>query len=323
MKNTTKIWLAVAAALVLVGGLLFAGTMAMGGWDFNRMSTGKYQTNEHTIQGIYQNISIVTETADIAIVPSGNRNTTVVCYEQESVTHSVTVRDDTLVIEAVDERKWYEYVGIHFDTPQITVYIPEGEWGALSVETATGNITVPEQLVFERIHISGATGSVTNRACASEDIKVNITTGSIAVDGISAGSMDLTVTTGGITVSDVTCDGDISVHVSTGKAVLTDISCGNLTSTGSTGSISLKNVIGAGTFSITRSTGDVRFDGSDAGEIFVETDTGDVEGSLLTDKVFFATTDTGSVHVPKTVTGGRCEISTDTGDITITIHTAS
>ena len=72
-------------------------------------------------------------------------------------------------------------------------------------------------------------------------------------------------------------------------------------------------------FLIKRSTGDIRFDNSDATEIFVETDTGNVTGSLLTDKVFITQTDTGNVNVPKTVTGGRCEITTDTGNIKIIV----
>ena len=33
----------------------------------------------------------------------------------------------------------------------------------------------------------------------------------------------------------------------------------------------------------------------------------------------FTKTDTGRVDVPKTVEGGRCEITTDTGDIKITV----
>ena len=76
-------------------------------------------------------------------------------------------------------------------------------------------------------------------------------------------------------------------------------------------------MIAAETFSIERNTGDVSFDGSDATEIFVKTTTGQVKGSLLTDKVFVAQTDTGHVDVPKTTTGGRCEITTDTGNVEI------
>jgi DUF4097 and DUF4098 domain-containing protein YvlB len=64
----------------------------------------------------------------------------------------------------------------------------------------------------------------------------------------------------------------------------------------------------------------VKFERCDASELYIELDTGDVTGSLLSDKVFIAQSDTGRVNVPKSVTGGRCEITTDTGDIKITVE---
>ena len=105
--------------------------------------------------------------------------------------------------------------------------------------------------------------------------------------------------------------------VTTGKTDIDNVSCRNLFSDGDTGNITLKNVIAAEKFDIERDTGDVKFEDCDAAEISVETDTGDVTGNFLTDKVFLTETDTGRIDVPKTVTGGRCEISTDTGDIKI------
>ena len=118
---------------------------------------------------------------------------------------------------------------------------------------------------------------------------------------------------------DVSCTGEVSVNVSTGKAYLTDFKCKSIISDGNTGDIYLDNVIAEEKLSIKRSTGDIRFNGSDAAEIFVETDTGNVTGTFLTDKVFIAQTDTGRVDVPKTTSGGRCEIITDTGNIKISV----
>jgi len=111
----------------------------------------------------------------------------------------------------------------------------------------------------------------------------------------------------------------VGVDVSTGKAYLTDIACKSVISSGSTGDISLDHVIAAERFSINRSTAGIRLDSADAAEIFMETDTGDVTGTLLTDKVFITQTDTGGVDVPKTETGGRCEIITNTGNIRISV----
>ena len=152
-----------------------------------------------------------------------------------------------------------------------------------------------------------------------ENITIAASTGDIYAEGISASSLDLTVSTGNVTVSSVTCEEDITIGVSTGKTYLTDVACKNLTSTGSTGDISLKNVISTENISVERSTGDITLDRSDAAELFIMTSTGDVEGSLLTNKVFIIKTDTGRINVPNSITGGRCEITTDTGDIKISI----
>lgn len=319
MSKTVKIWLIIAASLILIGCIIFGGVAAMLKWDFTKLSTNKYETNHYEINEICNNISIVTDTADVAFVPSENSKCSVVCYEQKNVKHSVTVKDSTLVIEGVDSRKWYEHIGINFDAPKITVYIPQGEYGGLSISSNTGDVEIPKDFKFSSIDISEDTGDVTSYASALGSIKIKTTTGRIYIEGISAHTLDLSVSTGKVTVSDATCEGNVTVGVSTGKAYLTNVACKSVISSGDTGDISLKNVIAAEKLSVERSTGDVRLDGCDAAEIFLETDTGDVVGTLLSDKVFIVNTDTGKKEVPNTVTGGRCEITTDTGDIRISI----
>ncbi len=280
MNKKTKKWLMIAASLVLVGCIIFGGAMTMAKWDFMKLSTTQYEANKHEIHDDYKNIAIVTNTADVVFAPSETAETIVVCHEQKNIKHAVTVKDNTLVVEVEDTRKWYEYIGINFGSTSITVYIPQAEYGAISVKASTGDIQV---------------------------------------ENLSAENLDMSVSTGKITASHVTCKGDITVHVSTGRTMLTDIACKNLVSTGDTGDMSLKQVTAAEKFSLKRSTGDILFDGCDAAEILAQTDTGDVKGSLLTDKVFITETSTGKINVPKTTTGGRCEITTSTGDIKIEI----
>ncbi|MDO4742667.1 MAG: DUF4097 family beta strand repeat-containing protein [bacterium] len=319
MSKKTKTWIIIASCFVLIGSIIFGGVMAILKWDFTRLSTNKYETNKHEISEGFKAISINTDTADIVFVPSENAENAVECYEQKNLKHSVAVKDDTLIIEKVDTRKWYEHIGVFFETPKITVYIPQGEYGSISVKSSTGDVEIPKEFRFESVDISQSTGDVTSYASVSDVVKIKTSTGNIRVENISAGALDLSVSTGQIMISDVICKGNVNISVSTGKTKLTDVECENVTSSGSTGNIMLKNVIAAEKFTIKRSTGDVRFEGSDACEIFIETDTGDVTGSFLTDKVFITQTDTGRVDVPKTVTGGRCEITTDTGDIRINI----
>ena len=63
----------------------------------------------------------------------------------------------------------------------------------------------------------------------------------------------------------------------------------------------------------------MRLEDCDAGELLISTDTGDVHGTLLTEKIFLVRSSTGEIHVPETVSGGKCKITTSTGDIHIEI----
>jgi len=320
MSKAVKIWLIVAISLILIGCILFAGVMTVLKWDFKKLSTNKYETNTYEIKEDFKSISIDTDTADIAFVPSKDPKCSVVCYEEENANHSVSVKDGALTVKRENNKKWYEYIGINFESPKITVYIPEGEYGELKIRSSTGKLEIPNNFSFESIDVTATTGDVKLLSSAKNAIKIKVTTGKITVENVTAKSLILSASTGDITVSNVKCEGNITVNVSTGKTYLTNISCDSVRSEGDTGDITLKNVIASGKFSIERDTGDVKFEKCDAASISVETDTGDVTGSLLSEKIFFAESDTGKVSVPKSASGGRCEIETDTGDIKITVE---
>ena len=300
MSKKMKVWILTATSLIVLGLSVFIAVMTVYHWDFTKLSTATFETNTYPVSEEFSHISMKTDTADILFSIADDGICRVVCYEMKNAKHSVVVQDGTLAVRVVDERQWYEYIGININTPNITVYLPEAEYASLFIEGSTGDIEMPEGFACDNVDISTSTGA-------------------IRVDGLSAETLDLSVSTGDITVSNVTCEGVVTSNVSTGKTKLTDITCKSVISSGDTGDITLKNVIAVETFSIERDTGDVKFDGCDAAEIFVKTDTGDVKGSLLTDKVFIVQTDTGCVDVPKTVTGGKCEITTSTGDIHIRI----
>ncbi len=295
----TKVWLIIAVSFVLLGGILFAGVMSTLGWDFTKLSTEKFETNTYEISEMFDAISMDTDTADIVFAASDDGICKVVCFEQENAKHSVVVQDDTLTIRVADQREWYQYIGINFSTPKITVYLPENQYTTLTIRESTGAVEIPKAFSFGNVDISLSTGDVKFFASVSDILKINTSTGAIHLEYVSAGTLDLSV--------------------STGNVYLTDIVCKKLTSRGNTGNISLENVIASESICIERDTGNVKLEKSDAGEIFIETDTGDVTGTLLSDKIFVAQTDTGHVSVPKTETGGKCEINTDTGDIKISI----
>ncbi len=318
MKNSTKIWLVIASLLIVAGCVTFAVSMSMNDWNFSALSTVKYDTSIHEINDDFDYISISTDTADIVFAVSDNDKCIVECFEDVNAKHTVKAEDDTLTINVIDEKAWYDYIGVDFSSPTITVYLPKTEYATLSVIESTGDITIPKDFKFKSVDISASTGDIESCASSSDLLKIHTSTGDICVESASVGSLDLSVTTGTVYLDDVSCKNSLSIKVSTGISSVNNVECTTLNSSGDTGDIILNNVTANDELNIKRTTGNVSFNNSDACEIFVETDTGDVTGTLLSDKVFITRTDTGDIDVPDSVTGGKCEVSTNTGDIKFT-----
>lgn len=280
MKSSEKKWIIIAIILIIIGSLIFVGALAALDFDFSRLNTQKYTTNTYEVNDRFENISVNTDTADITFALSDNNECKVVSNETDKVKHSVTVQDDTLIIDTVDTRKWYDNIGIFFDNIELVVYLPEAEYSLLTVETDTGDVTMPEDITFENASIQSDTGDIKWYALVS---------------------------------------GKLEIETDTGDIELIDVNCLNFNGESNTGDISLDSVIAGEGIYIESDTGDVSFDKSDAETIFVETNTGDVCGTLLSEKVFITESSTGEISVPRSADGGMCEISTDTGDIDVTI----
>lgn len=392
-----KKWFTLAGLLILLGGIVFIMTACGNNWSFKTIFSGKDEERVTDISEDFNGIDILTDTADISLLPSEDGNRKIVVNDKKNIKYNVSVENGILKINSVDERKWYERM-FTFGGASLVVYLPEGEYASLAINESTGDITVPSDFKFGNIDIRLSTGHTRLYASATESVKINGSTGGVTVENIACGSLEVKVSTGKITMNNVTCSGDItmkvstgdahinnincknltsvgntgdikaenltatentsierstgcvsinnaecagslttrtstgkteifnancadlSITVSTGKSNISDINCANFSSEGTTGSINMVNVIANGTFDIERGTGDVTFEGCDAAEIYVTTDTGNVKGTLLSEKIFVTQTDTGKVKVPESLSGGKCKITTDTGDIKIEIE---
>lgn len=132
-------------------------------------------------------------------------------------------------------------------------------------------------------------------------ITVDANTSDIKVpEGFTFETLQVNVNTGDVEIEGLNVTGDVQIKTSTGD-------------------VKLKKVIARGKLETITSTGDVKFQECDGATVYVKTSTGDVGGSLLSDKVFSVKTSTGDVDVPQSGAGGKCEITTSTGDVRIVI----
>lgn len=321
MKTATKIILIVAACLVLAGIAVTVAVLASNSWTLPSFGGSELITRNCDIPEEFQNITIHAETEDIQLLRSDDGSCRVVFCEYEDQRHTAVVESGTLTIRTESEGKWNAHLSLlSQEGPGIKLYLPSDAYAALQIDAGTGEITIPGDFRFDSVDVAASTGSVHCGASVSGQMAIALSTGDMQLEDLSAGDLLLAVSTGRVDLRSVNCTGNVNVSVTTGKATLSGIRCRNLSSSGTTGTISLQDVIAGEKITLERSTGDVNLLACDAAELSIKTDTGDVTGTLSSDKVFFATSDTGKVVVPKTTTGGVCEITTDTGDIHIDIH---
>ena len=287
-----------------------------------------------TISEDFQDIDVRVRISDVEFKASEDDVSRVVARESEKVHHEVTVYNDTLKIESVEENwKWFDLRSLFQMTPSVTVYLPKENYNKLFVSSTTGDIRIPGGFSFDEVKAEASTGDVSVAGTIRTTLSVKTSTGDITVKDFTANGMELSASTGKITIGsgragyDVVPSflsakiGEVIVKVNTGALRMEDFACGSLETRGNTGSIHMKNVVTRGDMVLERSTGSIHFESCDAesGKIQIKTSTGSVRGSFKTGKTFVTQSSTGSVRVPDT-DGIRCEIRTSTGSIDVTVE---
>lgn len=206
--------------------------------------------------------------------------TSVDLYLEKDSDYKVEVKNNTLYITEKEKNHWFN-VSFTSKSQKITVYTALNEYNSINITGDTGNISFDEGYSFQ--------------------------------------TADMKTDTGDIHMSDIKILNKAYLKTDTGNIMLNKMYGENLKIETDTGDVDLINVVAQGSMNIETDTGDVTFDKCDAGEMSVRTDTGDVTGTLLSEKNFRGHSDTGKTKLPKTGSGGTCDLSSNTGDLVITI----
>jgi len=263
------------------------------GRAFYLKSTEEVKT--YVIEESFNNINIDVTTDDINIYLSDENK--IVCVENKKVSLESKVVSDTLFINRIDNRKFYD-LSINFNSFKIDLYLSYETIQSLNVECSTGNINIQNGFTFTNVDISSSTGSININSNVTDNLFLDNDTGNIKISN---------------------CDkiGNIDIYTDTGNISLSNVNANKLEIETDTGDTRLTNTILKEDLNIEGSTGSVYFDGFDAANIYIELSTGDVKGTILSSKFFVAKSNTGKVIVPQTRDGGECIIIVDTGDINI------
>lgn len=258
MSKKTKTWLVIATSLVVLGLLMFTAVMSANHWNFTKLSTVAYETNTYQVQDEFHSISMKTDTADIVFVKSEGSECQVVCHEEEHSKHSVTVQDGTLTINLVDEREWYEYIGITIGSSKIAISLPEKEYTSLFIKESTGDIEMTEAFAFENVDISTSTGRVNLANMTCKNVISKGSTGDLLLENVIAEEKLLIErSTGDIFID--SCDAaEIFIETDTGDVRGSLLSEKVFITKTDTGRIDIPKIVKGGKCEIETDTGDIK-----------------------------------------------------------------
>ncbi|MBE7080262.1 MAG: DUF4097 domain-containing protein [Clostridiales bacterium] len=293
-----------------------------------------FTMREDLVADAFENITIDTKTVDIDFMLATDGECRVITPERAGLQYTVIVQDGTLRVKLNDTRKWYQYIRFKFETPSVTVYLPDAVYKNLTIDSTTGDINIPQGLSFENVAIDISTGDVECDATVTGNMKIETSTGDIEVGNAMAKSVEVSTTTGDIEIEN-TQAGDMVINVTTGDVELDNVTCTSLTTEGDTGDFTADNVKTAEMFYVKRTTGKVIIQKITAGALTVDKTTGkmdistavcgDVQLSVTTGSAqiadmtcanFTSTGSTGDLTMDNVVASGKFTMDRNTGDIT-------
>lgn len=342
MNSGKKAAVIVALALIAAGLILSGAVLASSGFHPEKLVKEPSSLKEtiYPVEEGFTALELRTGAGDVRLLPSDDGKCRVACMENEEQTHRVEVKDGTLYVE----RQVHKQIGVTFsfgfsERDYIHVYLPESDYEKLILEAASGDVECPAEFRFGEAIVGTASGDVTFRSAVEGTLTISAASGNVTVEGVSPASLSVSTASGSIRVADVAA-GDLSLSADSGDLTLENaalsgaaklrttsgdqrlenVSCASLAAESSSGEKRLTDVLAAGELRCESASGDLILLRCDGDSLDLRAESGEIRGSLRTEKIFLTETASGSVKVPKSVSGGSCEVHTSSGDIRLTLE---
>lgn len=322
MNKSQKRALIFAAICIVLGFAISFVTAAARDFDWRSLGTSsqKLDTVTHTVKESFQDIQVDCSYDDVRLLPSPDGSCKVECLEGKDIVCRVEVTGDTLQVRRTDDRSWnnrFVFLGDDDRRFVITLYLPETRYRALTIHTASGDVSIPAGFRFETAELSSSSGELKFQAQADASLVLSSTSGDLSVSECQSDSISLSSTSGEIQLKDITA---VSCRVKSvsGDAELESLQAETLNAEANSGELELKKAEISGEAVLQTVSGDVELDRFGAGTLSITTSSGEVKGTLLHAMDFETHSSSGSIQVPDSdVSAGHCIIRTTSGDIKI------
>lgn len=321
MSKTKKISIIIACIMIGIGLIISICTYAAVRFDFSKLSTVQMVRNTYTIDESFSSINIDCAEGSVRFVPSDSGICEVICAEEERITHSVEVIDDTLTVIRTDNREWHELIGIYWyeEGVELTVSLPQSSYEKLYVKSLSGNISVPNGFNFSDIQLYSTSGNISSMAETAGNIRAESVSGDVMLVNADSANLYAKTSSGDVMIASSVTEGEITATTVSGDIAVAESTAEKISASCTSGDVDLMNAVTSGEFNVKTVSGDIELNRCDGGSLDMKTTSGDVEGTLRTGKLFLVHSTSGDVRVPDDMGTEKCEITTTSGDVKIKI----
>ena len=284
-------------------------------------SAGTIITKTHEITESFTAISVECSECSISVLPSTGSGISVVCKEREKYPHKVTVKNGCLTIEEPNRTELINIFSLVGDHTEVLIYVPfEVAAGcSISLESASGDITLDKDFVFTRGDLETASGTVICNASFHGDLSIDDASGDVFLRGSTYGDIEIDAASGHIALEGLREAEEISLECASGNILLNTVQCKSLDAETASGKLTLEDVVAEKELAGETVSGAIILSRCDAEKYDLESASGDIQGSVLRPMHFITDSASGRINVPNT-DGDPCRLTTASGNITITIE---
>ena len=316
MKDGTKIALLAAGILLLLGvGAMIGGMRALR-FDFTRLGTADPVTRTAEFTEPITDISLKGVHCETVLKPAPDGVCRVVFTGGEKLLLHASAESGTLTVSVEDGRKWYEMIGVFSFSDGLTVFLPEREYGSLTVELTSGSLEIPEDFVFSALTVQNVSGAV-KLAASADRLNVHTTSGAISVNGVRAKQAEIGSTSGSIRLSEVNAEETLTVETTSGSVTLEKCSAREIFACSTSGGIRLSEADAEDTLTVESISGGIRLDGGQAQKTEITSSSGSVKGTVTGEYLYDVRTSSGSISVPESGGSRLFRVTTSSGSVRI------
>ena len=298
-----KILCLIAVVLIVAGGVLMAATFPT--MYAEMKNNDEYAEYSENLKNHYDSVEIHAVNADVTVTSAADSQPSVNAKTEPWIKVEVVSNGGTLVVKEVDQRKWYQRIGINFTKPsKIEIHLANGTYSELNTVNTNGDIIVKaelETIAFENIVTNNTNGDtrieipVNFVSCTSKNGDIGFILGPAAMDGRGTTTLVKGMTTNGDIVDD-----SFASH----KSFVTGN--GEIKSTGNFAVLYAKTI-----------NNDIILDRIYGEKVTAESVNGNITATIMQPMEYITSTKNGIVKVPDKTGEYPIEISTVNGDITV------